>query len=100
VPQPGQSTSTHDVPAISAARIVGDHSMSRLPASCSFQRSTTPFASARGGIGNLPLGIGGNVQAPRPNAHAAALPESRGATIAPPDMPRSLGQPERSDASE
>jgi hypothetical protein len=36
-------------------------------------------------IGDLPLGIGRNVQAPRPNAHAAVLPESRGATIAPPD---------------
>jgi hypothetical protein len=41
---------------------------------------------ARGSIGNLPLGIGGNVQAPRPNAHAAVLPESRRATIAPPDV--------------
>jgi hypothetical protein len=47
VPQLGQSTSSQGVPAISAARIVGDHSMSRLAASCSFQRSTTPFASAR-----------------------------------------------------
>jgi hypothetical protein len=35
------------LPAIRAARIVGDRSMSRLAASCSFQRSTTPFASAR-----------------------------------------------------
>jgi len=41
VPQPGQNTSSHGVPAISAARIVGDHSMSRLAASCSFQWSTT-----------------------------------------------------------
>jgi hypothetical protein len=47
VPHPGQNTSSHGVPAISAARIVGDHSMSRLVASCSFQRSITPFASAR-----------------------------------------------------
>jgi hypothetical protein len=47
VPQPGQNTSSHGVPAISAARIVGDHNMSRLAASCSFQRSTTAFASAR-----------------------------------------------------
>jgi hypothetical protein len=39
VPQ-GQNTSSHGVPAISAARMVGDHSMSRLAASCSFQRST------------------------------------------------------------
>jgi hypothetical protein len=27
VPQPGQKTSSHGVPAVSAARIVGDHSM-------------------------------------------------------------------------
>jgi hypothetical protein len=33
VPQPGQNTSSQGVPAISAARIVGDHSMSRLAAS-------------------------------------------------------------------
>ena len=31
---------------------------------------------ARGRIGNLPLGIGGNVEAPRPNAHAAVSAES------------------------
>jgi hypothetical protein len=47
VPQPGQNTSSHGVPAISAARIVGDYSMSRLAGICSFQRSTTAFASAR-----------------------------------------------------
>jgi hypothetical protein len=40
-------TSSHGVLAISAARIVGDHSISRPAASCSFQRSTTPSASAR-----------------------------------------------------
>jgi hypothetical protein len=38
VPQPGQNTSSHGVPAISAARIVGDHNMSRLATSCSFRR--------------------------------------------------------------
>jgi hypothetical protein len=47
VPQPGQNTSSQGVPAISAARIVGDHSMSRLAASCSFQRPMTAWASAR-----------------------------------------------------
>jgi hypothetical protein len=47
VPQPGQNTSNHGVSAISAARIVGDHRMSRLATSCSFQRSMTAFASAR-----------------------------------------------------
>jgi hypothetical protein len=38
VPQPGQNTSSQSVPAISAAGIAGDHSMSRLETSCSFQR--------------------------------------------------------------
>jgi hypothetical protein len=47
VPQPGQNTSSHGVSAMSAARIVGDHNMSWLAASCSFQRSITAFASAR-----------------------------------------------------
>jgi hypothetical protein len=83
----GQNTSSQGVPAISAARIVGDHSMSRLATSCSFQRSMTAFASARAGsIGNLPLGIDGNVQAPRPHAHVPVSPESSRATIAPPDI--------------
>ena len=27
-----------------------------------------------GSFGNLPLGIGGNVQAPRPNAHRRSMP--------------------------
>jgi hypothetical protein len=49
VPQPAQNTSSQGVPAISAARIVGEHSMSRLAASCSFRRSMTAFASARAG---------------------------------------------------
>jgi hypothetical protein len=67
VPQPWQNTSSHGVPAISAARIVGDHSTSRLPASCSFQRSTTPFAAARA--------------AARSGRHATlALPRSTGQT--------------------
>jgi hypothetical protein len=38
LPQPGQNTSSHGVPAIRAARIAGDHSMSRPSASWSFQR--------------------------------------------------------------
>jgi hypothetical protein len=38
VPQPGQNTSSHGVPASRAARIVGDHGMSRLRVSWSFQR--------------------------------------------------------------
>jgi hypothetical protein len=29
---------------------------------------------ARGGIGNLPLGVDGNVQAPRPHAHRRSMP--------------------------
>jgi hypothetical protein len=47
VPQPGQNTSSHGVPASSAARIVGDHNMSRPRASWSFHRWMTVFASAR-----------------------------------------------------
>jgi hypothetical protein len=37
---------------------------------------------ARSGIGNLPLGIDGNIEALHPHAHDAVLPESGGATIA------------------
>jgi hypothetical protein len=38
--------------------------MSRLAASCSFQRSTTPFClGARGRAGNLPFRVDGNVEA-------------------------------------
>jgi hypothetical protein len=36
VPPPEQNTPSQGVPAISAARIVGDHNMSRLATSCSF----------------------------------------------------------------
>ena len=65
------------MPAISAARIVGDHSMSRLSESCSFQRSTTPFAfGARGIVGNLPVGNYGNIESPRPHAHRGSIAES------------------------
>jgi hypothetical protein len=75
-PRPGQNTSSQGVPAISAARIVGDHSMSLLATSCSFQRAMTAFASARGRIGSLPLRAYGNVQAPRPHAHRGNIAES------------------------
>jgi hypothetical protein len=50
---------------------------------------------ARGRVGNLPLGSYGNVEAPRPHAHGAVLPELGGATTAPhapapsPDRPGS-----------
>jgi hypothetical protein len=44
VPQPGQKTSSEGVPAINAARIVGDHSMSRPVARRRFQRSMTSSA--------------------------------------------------------
>jgi hypothetical protein len=47
VPQPGQNTSSHGVPATSAARMVGDHSMSRPVARRRFQRSMTSAASRR-----------------------------------------------------
>jgi hypothetical protein len=75
IPQPAQSS--QGIPAISAARIVGDHRMSRLEASCSFQRSMTAFASARAAASAKPLGIGGNVEAPRPTPMALAHRPSR-----------------------
>jgi hypothetical protein len=50
VPHPEQNTSSHGVPAISAARIVGDHRKSRLADSCPFQRSMTAFASAHAAV--------------------------------------------------
>jgi hypothetical protein len=50
VPQPGQKTSSHGVPASSAARIVGDQSMSRPAPSCPFQRSITALASTRAAL--------------------------------------------------
>jgi hypothetical protein len=73
VPQPGQSTSSHSRPAISAARIVGDHGISRPAASCSFRRSITAFASARGSIGDLSPSIDANVEPARPDPHGAAV---------------------------
>ncbi len=50
VPHPGQNTSSQGVSASSAARMVGDQSMSRPSASCSSQRSTTALASARAAL--------------------------------------------------
>jgi hypothetical protein len=50
VPQPGQNTSSHGVPASSAARMVGDYRLSRSRASCPFHRSTTASASARAAL--------------------------------------------------
>jgi hypothetical protein len=47
VPHPGQKTSSQGVPAISAARIVGDHNMSRPVAKRRFHRSMTSSASRR-----------------------------------------------------
>jgi hypothetical protein len=50
VPQPEQNTSSQGVSASSAARIVGDHSMTRPVASRRFQRSTrAPPRGARPG---------------------------------------------------
>ena len=62
VPQPGQN----GVPAISAARMVGDHSMSRQLLIPAFDDGLRRGACCS--IGNLPLGIDGNV--PCPHAHA------------------------------
>jgi hypothetical protein len=47
---PGQNTSSHGVPASSAARIVGDHGMSRPSASWSFHRWMAASASARAAL--------------------------------------------------
>jgi hypothetical protein len=47
VPQPGQKISSHGVPATRAARIVGDHSMSRPVAKRRFQRSMTSSGCAQ-----------------------------------------------------
>jgi hypothetical protein len=73
VPQPGQNTSSQGVPAISAARIVGDHSMSRLAASCSFQRSTTAFAAARAAASATCRFALGNVEASCQHAHRRSI---------------------------
>jgi hypothetical protein len=56
VPHPGQNTSSHGVPASSAALIVGDHSMSRPVARRRYQRSDYSLRlGARGPVG-LELG--------------------------------------------
>jgi hypothetical protein len=74
VPQPGQETSSQGVPASSAARIAGDHSMSRPVASRRFQRSRTSSASrARGAVR---LQLGGtclDVESSCPNAHRVSI---------------------------
>jgi hypothetical protein len=51
--------------------MVGDHSMSRPAASCSFQRSTTALASARGPVGGVVLGAGLDVEPSCTNPHGA-----------------------------
>jgi hypothetical protein len=56
VPQPGQKTSSHGVPATRAARIVGDQSMSRPVARRRFQQSMTSSASRRAAQVRLQLG--------------------------------------------
>jgi hypothetical protein len=54
VPQPGQKTSSHGVPATNAALIVGDHSM-RPVARRRFQRSMTSSASRRAAVSAFSL---------------------------------------------
>jgi hypothetical protein len=73
VPQPGQNTSSHGVPAISAARIVGDHSMSRLAASCSFQRSTALCLGARAALATCRFALMAT-STPRVRTPIAAVP--------------------------
>jgi hypothetical protein len=79
--------SSKGVPPISAPGIVGDHSMSRLADSCSFHRSMTAFASARGGHGNLPPCINGYVQPPCPHSRCRSMP-GRGRQSIPGGPPR------------
>jgi hypothetical protein len=73
VPQPGQNTSSHGVPAISAARIVGDHSTSRLAASCSFQRSTALCLGARAALATCRFALMAT-STPRVRTPIAAVP--------------------------
>jgi hypothetical protein len=65
VPQPGQKTSSHGVPAISAARMVGDRSMSRPVASRRFQRSITASASRRAARSAFSLAAPALMSSPR-----------------------------------
>jgi hypothetical protein len=65
VPQPGQKTSSHGVPAISAARMVGDQSMSRPVAKRRFQRSMTSSASRRAARSAFSLAAPAWVSSPR-----------------------------------
>jgi hypothetical protein len=74
VPHPGQNTSSHSVPAISAAPIVGDHSMSRLAASCSFQRSMRAIASARAAASATCRLVPMAIEAPCPGRGSEAQP--------------------------
>ena len=81
VPQPGQNTSSHGRssdqggPDRGRPQHVTAGGQLLIPALDDGLR-----LGARGGVGNLPLGIDGNVQAPRPHAHGAVLPGSGGAT--------------------
>jgi hypothetical protein len=65
VPHPGRKTSSHGVPATSAARMVGDHSMSRPVASRRFQRSTTSSASRRAARSPFSLAAPALMSSPR-----------------------------------
>jgi hypothetical protein len=62
---PGHKTSSHGVPAISAARIVGDHSMSRPVARRRFQRSITSSASRRAARSAFSLAAPALMSSPR-----------------------------------
>ena len=65
VPQPGQNTSSHGVPATSAARMVGDHRISRPVAKRRFQRSTTSSASVRAARSAFSLAAPALMSSPR-----------------------------------
>jgi hypothetical protein len=86
VTQPGQKTSSHGVPATSAALIVGDHSMSRPVASRRFQRFNDELGLKARGLVRLQLGGAGlDVEPSCPDAHGGSIgrPVSKSIRVTP-----------------
>jgi hypothetical protein len=74
VPHPGQKTSSHGVPATSAARMVGDHSMSRPVARRRFPAIDDELClKARSAVRLQLGGTGFNVEPSCPDAHGASI---------------------------
>jgi hypothetical protein len=73
--QPGQNTSSHGVSASIAARIVGDHSMSRPAAGLLVPEVDHGLGvSPRRPVVGPALGTGLDVELPRPNPNDGAHP--------------------------